>query len=239
MVKIELPSDFVLPSTSPSDPYAQQFRTEDALALLRLLRSVGRENMMIAEIGSWKGGSTSILALAATQLHGKVFCIDPWMDSPSCPRQEAKSNSLSLFRANMIRLGVWGAVYPMMMDSEAASKIFADGILDLVFIDADHHYEHVKQDILGWLPRLKASGLLCGHDCEGFYSSYPVGMRRGIDKYARTTSFSHQIHPGVIKALYDCFNDEYSRMPNSWNGIWYIEKEQARRLTEHVRPSPN
>lgn len=39
-----------------------------------------------------------------------------------------------------------------------------DGSLDFVFIDADHNYEGVRQDIIDWRPKLRPGGFLCGHD---------------------------------------------------------------------------
>lgn len=39
-----------------------------------------------------------------------------------------------------------------------------DKSLDLVFIDANHSYEFVKQDILKYRPKLKSGGVLSGHD---------------------------------------------------------------------------
>lgn len=36
--------------------------------------------------------------------------------------------------------------------------------LDFIFIDANHNYEAVKQDILLWTPKVIQSGLIAGHD---------------------------------------------------------------------------
>lgn len=45
---------------------------------------------------------------------------------------------------------------------------FADGSLDYVYLDGDHKYDSVKQDIKMWYPKLKVGAILSGHDyCIG------------------------------------------------------------------------
>lgn len=41
---------------------------------------------------------------------------------------------------------------------------FEDGSIDFVFIDADHIYEHVRKDVLAWLPKVRPGGIIAGHD---------------------------------------------------------------------------
>jgi Methyltransferase domain len=50
------------------------------------------------------------------------------------------------------------------MDSVAASKLYDDESLDFVFIDADHSYSAVSRDIDAWLPKVRKSGIMSGHD---------------------------------------------------------------------------
>jgi hypothetical protein len=47
-----------------------------------------------------------------------------------------------------------------------AAEQFANGTLDLVFIDADHSYEGCKADIEAWRPKLRPGGWLTGHDYD-------------------------------------------------------------------------
>lgn len=52
------------------------------------------------------------------------------------------------------------------MDTIAAADLVEDGSLDGVFIDADHTEAGVRCDIKAWRPKLRAGGLLAGHDID-------------------------------------------------------------------------
>jgi hypothetical protein len=51
-----------------------------------------------------------------------------------------------------------------------ASGKFEDRSIDVVYIDGDHRYEAVVQDIKKWLPKVKPGGYLAGHDYTDKYS---------------------------------------------------------------------
>ncbi len=48
-----------------------------------------------------------------------------------------------------------------------AAEQFEDGSLDFAFIDADHREAAVLADIAAWRPKIRAGGMLTGHDAQG------------------------------------------------------------------------
>jgi hypothetical protein len=50
------------------------------------------------------------------------------------------------------------------LPSVEAAKLFPDEFFDFVYIDADHNYEPVMQDIESWYPLVKKGGIIGGHD---------------------------------------------------------------------------
>jgi hypothetical protein len=50
------------------------------------------------------------------------------------------------------------------MYSMQAAPLIADGSLGMVYIDAEHSYQSVRDDILLWRPKIRKGGILAGHD---------------------------------------------------------------------------
>jgi len=77
-------------------------------------------------------------------------------------------------------LGIWNVgsfVKLLTMPSAQSISSFEDSSLDLVLIDGNHDYEPVRQDILGFLPKIKPNGILAGHD----YGSWS-GVTQAVDE---------------------------------------------------------
>ena len=55
----------------------------------------------------------------------------------------------------------------LRLRSIEASKLFPDNYFNLVYIDADHTYPSVTEDITAWLPKVKVGGAITGHDYGG------------------------------------------------------------------------
>lgn len=59
-------------------------------------------------------------------------------------------------------------------DSMDAVNQFMDESLDFVYIDGDHEFAHVAEDIVAWSKKVRKGGIVAGHD---YFSSHPKATR--------------------------------------------------------------
>ena len=64
--------------------------------------------------------------------------------------------------------------------SKKASELFEDNSLDFVYIDANHAYDFVKEDIQLWYPKVKSGGFIGGHDID--QTEEFNGVRKAVDE---------------------------------------------------------
>ena len=123
------------------------------------------------EIGSFKGRSSSFMAveIANSKKQIQFDCVDTWAGSPEHQagaanedRDVVNNSMYNVFIKNMTP--VEGYYTAKRMTSVEAAATYDDASLDFVFIDADHSYEAVKEDIIAWWPKVKPGGIISGHD---------------------------------------------------------------------------
>lgn len=181
--------------------HVNKFISDDELGtLLHLCDETNAK--LIAEVGCAYGNTTLELSKKAT-----VWAIDIWKDD----------DTFLSFLTNT-KSALMKSILPVRLPSHSAASLFSNGFFDVVFIDADHAYSQVTRDIRLWLPKVRRGGVLCGHDCEMFYSHYSAQYQQEIDTHCEDERTPFPCHPGVIKALYDIFHDDYERP--SGNRIW-------------------
>jgi hypothetical protein len=59
-------------------------------------------------------------------------------------------------------------------DSQSAAKMLDDETYDFVFIDAGHSMKQVLADLDSWVPKVRAGGLVAGHDANLFSVNFAV-----------------------------------------------------------------
>lgn len=136
-----------------------------------------------AEIGVGRGIMTkNILALLPTIK--TYYCVDPWELTKDYD-ELLKSVGVNEIDYNEIFKTFYrnvkdslGRVVIYKMVSEAAVDAVEDESLDFVFIDGNHSFEHVENDISLWFRKVKIGGLIAGHD----YGEKFPGVRKAVDK---------------------------------------------------------
>ena len=156
-------------------------------------------NAKFIEIGVWKGRSfASVIDKLLKNNYNEIYVADHWLGAPTerttSQIEVSVSDIFDIFSTNLKELGFNGKYNPLKMDSISASKQFADEYFDVIFIDGDHEYESVKEDLLKWYPKLKIGGTICGHDKD---------------------------YPPVEKALKEVFNLDFKSIKGN---IWYCGK---------------
>ena len=141
-------------------------------------------NSHFVEVGCWKGKSASFMAVEIINSNKniKFDCVDTWLGTDSDKHyldQSVKNQTLyDLFLSNM--KPVENYYKALKMTSVDASKLYKNSSLDFVFIDADHEYESVKDDINAWLPKIKKGGIISGHDFIPNESNAFEGLKKAV-----------------------------------------------------------
>lgn len=145
------------------------------------------KNAIVAEVGV-QAGSFSYYILKHTDPK-KLYLIDCWehqdpnvFNDPDANvsqkeqdklYEEVKRKFLNDSRVEVLR-----------KYSKDAAILFEDESLDWVYIDSNHGYEAVKEDLQLWYPKVKSGGYICGHDYihfkrEGF------GITKALNEFMR------------------------------------------------------
>lgn len=109
-----------------------------------------------AEIGVLGGGYSINLCEVNPEL--KLYCIDTW----GLKETRYKKYHLRKFEEAKIRLAPFNCELIRDFSTEAARNF--DILLDFVYIDANHQFDYVMQDIIVWARKVRSGGIIAGHD---------------------------------------------------------------------------
>lgn len=176
-------------------------------SIMSLLNSIERyqpnQYLVGCEVGVWRG-ETSEFLLRQFPLDLHLCMVDSWEVEGNQVRakdQETMNNGKQIattrteFAENQRTI--------KHMRSIDAAKDFRDGCFDFVFIDANHVYEYVKEDIEAWWPKVRTGGILLGHDYNGVLERRKSvwGVKRAVDEFANKNDLLVAPHPGLIFSM--------------------------------------
>lgn len=112
-----------------------------------------------AEVGAATGNTTKYILDNCPWLD-KLYVVDIWKRIANS-RQWDRDDMEFIFREKFktqTKIEILKG-----LSWEMAEKV-EDLSLDFVFVDAAHDYQSVYKDIRAWLPKVKLTGMICGHD---------------------------------------------------------------------------
>ena len=135
-----------------------------------------------AEIGTAKG----LFAKAICEKGLKLYAIDPWIDYPDYDKGNGFRGELEnqYERAKKL-LAPYDCVILKKTSMEALTDI-PDGSLDFVYIDGNHGYKYVTEDIFEWSKKIRKGGIISGHDY--IYTDRPfdnIHVKYVVDSYTK------------------------------------------------------
>lgn len=133
-----------------------------------------------AEVGVRRGTNAIVMFRKIPGL--KLYCIDPWVPylRDTVDKQEGH------LAACKRQLAGQNAVFMRMFSTDAAKEL-EDESLDFVYIDGNHAFDFIMQDLIAWTPKVKKGGIVSGHD---YYHFFQGGVVQAVDAYTMGNNIS-------------------------------------------------
>jgi len=180
-----------------------------------------------AEIGSFKGEFAKEII---ENWGGNLFMVDVWRGLGDEYKDASNHNIHTNAYAEAMKSieGYEDRAVMVRGSSQVVSEMFEDDCFDFVYIDANHAYDFVIQDIELWYPKVKKGGYLLGHDyIDMDWENDPhFADCYGKDKHIySSTGFYFGVF-GVNPAVDQfCKTNNYElTLTNEWFGTWMIKK---------------
>jgi len=175
-----------------------------------------------AEIGVCHGRYSEILCRTNPKL--KLLAVDDW-------RRNITHESYAVAKLRLANLNV---TIDRRSSMDAVGDV-ADESLDFVFIDADHKYTSVCDDIREWSKKVRIGGIVSGHD---YYITrgQNMGVINAVDEYVAEHGYTLQLTNKIRRAesLYQRTGKVGHALDGKWDSLtkddrqpsWYFTKTE-------------
>jgi len=130
--------------------------------ILELTSKIEGDQLILVEIGSNQGESMELFA--NSKKFKNIYCIDPWSANYDENDMASNFDYNEVEKAFDERAGKFNFIKKIKDKSLSAVNIFEDNSIDIAYIDGMHTKEAVYEDIISWLPKIKNTGYISGHD---------------------------------------------------------------------------
>lgn len=136
-------------------------------------------------------------AIVLRQWHGqRLWLIDPWEKQPLDVyleddgrfNHEDAYRRAKLFAEQEPRAILLKGLSPDLADN------FSNGTLDFVYIDGNHRFAAVRDDLNAWWPKIRPGGIMGGHDCYNSLIPNPwCEVERAVKEWSAEQSVPFEV----------------------------------------------
>lgn len=161
-----------------------RMRADDGKQELRSICQLLPNDASIVELGVYAGDSTLVF-LESDKIQ-QIIAVDPFIDEYDVEQIGRLSDPGNQYNTKMadvesyFRLNVLAMNLKVRLIKEKSADAIAQLMgqkFDTVYIDADHRYEAVRDDIIAYMSLIKPGGFISGHDYSASW-----GVKRAVDE---------------------------------------------------------
>ena len=138
---------------------------------MREIPNVGRDDLAIlfsqlnltrgVEVGTEYGEYAETLLKANPNLH--LDCVDPYHAYSNYKEHLSQTKLDVMYHQTMFRLRNYDVSFIREFSVDGACR-FADKSLDFIYLDGNHSLPYIIADLHAWIPKVRKSGIISGHD---------------------------------------------------------------------------
>lgn len=165
-----------------------------------------------AEIGVAEGHFSEAMLKVIPDLH--LYCVDAWTVYKGNRWAGSEERNEHHRKTTIERLKPYPNATIVDMFSMDAIHNTGDFPLDFVYIDGNHSFDYVMQDLIEWSKRVRKGGIISGDD---YYSFKGAGVVDAVNAYTK----AHRIEFNLTDPLTDKIQDRGSQEQPSF---WWIKQ---------------
>jgi len=163
-----------------------------------LIKHFGKLGLNVgAEIGVAQGHLSEAMFDSIPGL--KLYCVDIWQPYRGNRWSANQVKNDAFFKTTKDRLEKHNAII-IKDTSMNAIKMIPDGSLDFVYIDSNHSYDYVMEDLIHWTKKVRKGGMVTGDD---YYDFRGAGVIQAVDDYTKAHGIKFELTDPCSKNIRD------------------------------------
>ena len=150
-----------------------------------------------AEIGVSRGKLSEAMLVSIPDLY--LYCVDPWIDYEDDRWTYSQEKKNGYFREAYKRLSQYNAKIIRKLSMDAVRGIIPES-LDFVYIDSNHSFDYVMQDLIEWSKRVRKGGIVSGDD---YYKFKGAGVIEAVDAYTKAHGIKFELTDPLTDKIQD------------------------------------